>query len=96
MPVEVTLAEIIQEGRRTIDKWAPNVSDPIRDVTGVPIRVGTLRRLLAVAEAGDRLYDYVHHAPICAGTSERPCDCGLVEALAAWDAAARGEGKTDE
>ena len=44
-------------------------------------------RLLAVAEAGDRLYDYVHHAPICAGTSERPCDCGLVEALAAWDAA---------
>ena len=47
-------------------------------------------RLLAVAEAGERLWDYAAHAPICVYPA-KPCDCGLNEALAQWYAAAKGE-----
>lgn len=47
----------------------------------------------AVREAADRIYDYARHAPICTGDSRRPCDCGLVEAIAAFDALASGADK---
>jgi len=94
VPVEVTLAEIIQEGRRTIDKWAPNVSDPIRDVTGVPIRVGTLRRLLAVARAAVEMVeaenDFRAFYGFTGADTARVIERRFA-AFAALDAAVRGE-----
>jgi|GEM_PF-4727678 len=46
----MTLAEIIEEGEYVIEKWAPE-GTVLREVQGVPIRVATLERLLAIAEA---------------------------------------------
>jgi len=49
----MTLAEIIKEGEYVIEKWAPE-GTVLREVQGVPIRVATLERLLAVARAAVR------------------------------------------
>ena len=79
----MSLAEIIAEGKRLVGK---------DDAAFLAFFIEHGPRLLAVAEAADRIRDYTRHAPICTGSSERQCDCGLVEAEAAFDAAASGEG----
>ena len=55
-----TLAEILAEGERVIDKWAPS-EIPLRAVMGVPIRVYVLERLLAVAKAAVELFAALDH-----------------------------------
>ena len=87
----LSLAEVVEEGRRAFaarGHEAPFVTDEWQMFILI-----NGPRLLAVAEAADRLEDYVYHAPICTWVinTERECDCGMYEALAAYHAAARGE-----
>ena len=90
------LAEVVEEGRYVLAKWAP-AEIPLREAMGVPVRVAVLERLLAVAEAAvemRRVYDYA--LPILfegpGGTAaEIEAETMMSEADAAFDAAARGE-----
>ena len=54
------LTEIIEEGRYVLAKWAPS-EIPLREAMGVPVRVSTLERLLAVAEAAVALFAALDH-----------------------------------
>ena len=86
------LAEVIEEGRYVLAKWAP-AEIPLREAMGVPVRVAVLERLLAVAEAALEMREatkfYFGRHSI-----ESDADGGsvrLANAASAFDAAARGE-----